>query len=280
MANQVATRLLAQIAEELSAPDVIFPTAFELTLNVQRLLKNPDASIDKLAELIRAEPLMSTKLLAYANSAAVRSSGPEISELRTAILRLGFDAVRTVSYTLSVEQLIRSKHMLPFEKLSNQIWQHSLAVATLARLLARRQRMNGEKAFFLGMVHDIGAFYLLFRCSRDPYLAGHPDELVELVFQWHDGIGHALLSAMDQPEDLLTAVQDHEAPATIGNLGNWTAILATADCLSQPLADWAPESLRAGQQRSIAETALDATAQAELVEEAGAELASLRATLF
>lgn len=280
MANEVANRLLAQIATELSAPDVIFPTAFELTLHVQRLLKNPDASIDKLAELIRTEPLMSTKILAYANSVAVRGAGPEIADLNTAILRIGFDAVRTVSYTLSVEQLIRSKHMLPFEKLSNQIWQHSLGVATIARLLAKQQRMNGEKAFFLGMIHDIGAFYLLFRCSRDPYLAGHPDELVELVFQWHDGIGHALLSAMDQPEELLTAVQDHEAPTTVSSLSNWTAILSCADCLGQSLADWVPEALRAGQQREIAVTLLDAAAQAEILEQASTELATLRAALF
>lgn len=280
MVNEVATRLLQQIAEELSAPEVIFPTSFELTLKVQGQLKKPDASVEKIADLIRAEPLMSTKILGYANSVAVRGSGPEILDLATAIMRIGFDAVRTVSYTLSVEQLIRSRHMLPFQDLSDHIWQHSLAVAAIARQLAKRQRMNSEKAFFLGMVHDIGAFYLLFRCSSDAQLAAHPDALVELVFQWHDGIGHALLSAMDQPDELLTAVQDHEAPNTIGGLNTWTAILSCADMLGQSLVDWVPESLRASQQRRLAESLLDEETRTEILDQAQEELAALRATLF
>lgn len=280
MTKEVATRLLEQIARELSAPDVVFPTSFELTLHVQSLLKNPDVTIEKLAELIQTEPLMSTKIIAYANSVALRGSGGEVTDLNTAILRVGFDAVRTVSYTLSVEQIIRSKHMQPFQQMSNTIWEHSLGVAAIARLLARRQRMNGEKAFFMGMIHDIGAFYLLFRCSQDAELAANRDELVDLVFQWHDGIGHALLSAMNQPEDILTAIQDHEAPATLTTLGNWTSLLACADCLGMLLADWVPETLRAGNPRVISETLLDAEAQAEIIAQAREELASLHAALF
>lgn len=280
MIKEVATRLLERIAQELSAPDVVFPTSFELTLRVQGLLKSPDVSIEKLAELVRTEPLMSAKILAYANSVALRGTGQEVTDLGTAIMRVGFDAVRTVSYTLSVEQIIRSRHMQPFQELSNTIWEHSLAVAAIARILAKRQRMNGEKAFFMGMIHDLGAFYLLFRCSQDAEVAADRDGLIELVFQWHDGIGHALLSAMDQPEDILTAIQDHEAPGMLNTLGNWTSILACADCLGQLLADWVPAELRASHDRLISETLLDAGTQSEILDQAREELASLRAALF
>lgn len=280
MFNEVASRLLQQIAVELSAPEVVFPTSFELTIRVQALLKDPNVSIEKLTEFIRTEPLMSSKILAYANSAALRVSGPEIAELNMAIMRVGLDAVRTVSYTLAVEQIIRSKHMMPFQDLSNKIWEHSLAVAAVARILAKRVRMNAEKAFFLGMVHDLGAFYLIFRCAKDPELAANRKELVELAFQWHDGIGHALLSAMNQPEDVLTAVQDHEASADITNLSNWTNLLATADWLGQRIADWVPEELRTENSRAVAEKVLKPEEQEEIVEEAKELLTSLRSALF
>ncbi|MFA5082342.1 MAG: HDOD domain-containing protein [Hydrogenophilaceae bacterium] len=280
MFTEVATRLLGQIATELSGPDVIFPTSFDLSLRVQSLLKNPDTTIEQLSGLIQAEPLMSTKILTYANSAAVRGGGQEIPELGRAILRIGFDAVRTVSYSLSVEQIIRSKHMQPFQPLSNAIWEHSLAVAAIARILARRRRMNPEKAFFLGMVHDIGAFYLLFRCSQDPTLAANREELLQTVYEWHDGIGHALLAAMDQPEDILFAVQDHEAPTTVSSLSNWTAVLASADCLGQQIADWVPAEMRAGCPRFVSESLISAEEQAEIMLQAKEELATLRAALF
>jgi HD-like signal output (HDOD) protein len=279
MSKEVANRLLAQIAAELSAPDVIFPTSFELTLRMQAALKDPDASVDTLADLVRTEPLLSAKILAYANSAAVRGASSEINDIANAIMRIGFDAVRSVSYALSVEQLIRSKHMQPFQQMSNTIWEHSLGVAAVARLLARRQRMNGEKAFFMGMIHDLGAFYLLFRCSADAELVADRDGMLELIFQWHDGIGHALLSAMGQPDEVLAAVQDHEAPTTLTSISSWTPLLACADSLGQRLADWVPEALRAGHTHVIDEAMLDSDTQNEVLEQARADLASLRAAL-
>jgi HD superfamily phosphohydrolase YqeK len=140
--------------------------------------------------------------------------------------------------------------------------------------------MNAEKAFFMGMVHDIGAFYLMFRCSKDAELAANRDELIQLVFEWHDGIGHALLSAMGQTDDILTAVQDHEAPSTVSSLSNWTAILSCADTLGQLLADWVPAQLRAINPRIVAETLLDAETQVAILEQAKEEMKSLRAALF
>lgn len=280
MFNEVAARLLERIAQELSAPDLVFPTSFDLTIRVQALLKDPNVSIEKLAESIRTEPLMSSKIIAYANSAALRGAAGEIMDLQPAILRIGLDAVRTVSYSLAVEQIIRSKHMMPFHDLSNAIWEHSLAVAAIAKLLARRAKLNPEKAFFLGLVHDLGAFYLLFRCAEDPDLASNRSQLLELVFEWHDGIGHALLSAMGQAEDVVTAVQDHESPMTIDTLNNWTALLACADQLSQPILDWVPPELRALKPREIADTLFNEADLAEIESQARESLTSLRAALF
>jgi HD-like signal output (HDOD) protein len=281
MSQQEAARLLAKIAQDLSSPDIVFPTSFELTLQVQSLLKRPDVSVEKIVQLIAAEPLMSTKILAYANSVALRGSGQAATDVKSAILRVGFDAVRTVSFSLSVEQIIRSKDMQPFHDLSSAIWEHSLCVATVGRILARKYRMNAEKAFFLGMIHDLGAFYLLFRFSRESELAADPHALTELIFQWHDGIGHALLSAMDQPEELLVAVQDHEAPTTIEVApSNWTELLSVADTLGQELGDWVPAELRLQNPRHISDNLLDPATRDEILEQAKEELASLRSALF
>jgi len=141
--------------------------------------------------------------------------------------------------------------------------------------------MNAEKAFFLGMIHDLGAFYLLFRFSREPELAADLHALTDLIFQWHDGIGHALLSAMDQPEEFLIAVQDHESPASVETApSNWTELLACADTLGQELSDWAPAELRLQNPRRIPESLLDPAARTEILEQAREELASLRSALF
>lgn len=281
MFKEVASKLLEQVARDLSAQDVVFPTSFDITLRVQTMLKDPDVSIQRLTELIRAEPLLSTKILGYANSAALRGAGGKsIEDLQGAIMRVGLDAVRTVSYSVAMEQMIRSKHMLPFQDISNHIWLHSLAVAAVGREVARKVRMNPEKAFYLGIVHDIGAFYLLFRCTADSVLTSDRLQLQELIYEWHDGIGHALLSAMGQPDDILDPVQNHESPGAIGMLTNWTALLATADSLGQLIDDWVPPEIRAQNPRCVEESILAAEDQAEIIEKAREEMNTLRAALF
>lgn len=274
--NEVATRLLTEIAQELSAPEVVFPTSFDLTIRVQRMLKDPNVSIEKLATFIRTEPLMSARIVTYANSASLRRSGPQILDVDAAILRVGLDAVRTVSYTLTVEQIIRSKHMMPFHELCTSIWEHSLVVATIARILAKRTRMSPEKAFLLGIVHDMGAFYLLFRFAKDEVLSAHRKELVNLTFQWHDGIGHALLSAMGLPEDMLMAVQDHEAITDVVNFNNWSSLLSAADLLGQQLVQWGPEEEVQANPRAISNALLSEEEVSEILAQTKEELESVR----
>ncbi len=280
MVEEIASQLLDQIARELSSADVVFPTAFDLTLRVQAALKDPEVTIDRMTDLIRAEPLLSTKIITYANSAALHGAGKDIQDLHTAILRVGLEMVRSVSYSVAIRQLTRSKQLLPFQGISNHLWTHSLAVAAVARQLARKTRLDPEKAFYLGVVHDIGAFYLLFRCAVDEVLTSDPDQLLELLFDWHDGIGHALLSAMGHPDELLTAVQDHEAAAVISKLSTWTDLLEAADVLGRQIEDWLPDTLRARHPRSIDLALLSTGEQAEILNQAREELSSLQAALL
>ena len=280
MLNKEPGLLLEHIAQELSAPDVVFPTCFDVTIRVHTLLKDPDLSLDKLAEILSTEPLMSAKLIHLANSVAMRGAGQEVSELRAAILRVGLEVVRTVSYTVAVEQLVRSKQMARYQGLSHKIWEHSLLVAAIARQLARQSNMSTDKAFFIGMVHDIGAFYLLFRCAADHVLASDEAELTELLYEWHDGIGHALLTALGQSEDIPEAVQEHESLSEITTLHRWPEILATADWLAQQTADWAPTARRNRQHLEIPERLLNEDAQAEVLQNALKEVSELHAVLF
>ena len=66
-------------------------------------LKDPNLSIEQLAKLIGAEPLMSTKIIRMSNSVALNPSGREIADVKTAITRVGMEAVRTVSFAVAME---------------------------------------------------------------------------------------------------------------------------------------------------------------------------------
>src|SRR5574343_1344783 len=220
MANAVTFKILEDIAHDLSGDEITFPTFLDITFQVRTALKDPNLSVDQLAKLVGAEPLMSAKIIRMANSVAMNPSGREVSDVKTAISRVGMEAVRTVSFAVAMEQLLKSKNMHPFEGLSQRLWEHTVHVAALCRLLARKlSRTNPDEAMFAGLVHDIGIFYLLSRAANIPDLIADKAEVHALLVQWHDNIGHALLAALGQPEAVLDAVRDHEIAGPLADIG-------------------------------------------------------------
>ena len=201
MTNAVTFKVLEDIARDLSGSEITFPTFLDITFQVRSALKDPNLSIDQLAKLVGAEPLMSAKIIRMANSVALNPSGREIADVKSAIVRVGMEAVRTVSFAVAMEQLLKSKQMQPFEGISQRLWEHTSHVAALCRVLARKlAKINGDEAMFTGLVHDLGVFYLMSRAANFPELVADKAELHALLVDWHDNIGHALLSALGSPE--------------------------------------------------------------------------------
>ncbi len=236
-----ATKLLEKLAADLSRGDIVFPTCFNITIKVRDLLRDPDLSIEKLARVLQAEPMITTQLMRMANSAALApAGGSPVKDLNGAIMRLGLESVKTAAFSIAMAQLARSKNMSAYTELSSKIWQHSILVAAIARQLSRHfRRCKPDEVFFAGLVHDIGAFYLLHYACEDMDLVNEPEAIMDLIIGWHDGIGHALLDALgQQSEELLNAVQDHESIEPITHLHTITDILRAANWLANRSAAW------------------------------------------
>jgi putative nucleotidyltransferase with HDIG domain len=143
--------------------------------------------------------------------------GKNVSDVRSAVLRVGHDVVRATAVALAMEQLRAAKDVQVFHEQAEWIWRHSLEVAAIAYVLTRKQtRLNPDEALFAGLVHDIGRFYLLSRAAGYPELVAHPDELDALIHEWHPSIGQAVLHEFRLAEPALRAVAEHEhhLPAT------------------------------------------------------------------
>lgn len=280
MNNETITLLLARVANELSSPNLVFPVFFDVTLRVQRLTRDPDVSLDKIATLIATEPLLSAKIMRLANSAAMGGASGAVKNLRAAILRIGLAQVRSVAYAVSLEQMMLSKQMAQFKDISENIWRHSLAVAEIARLLAPDARVNPDEAFFMGMTHEIGAFYLLYRCAEDGVYAGDRDELLELILEWHDDVGHALLSALGETsEEILEAIRKHHEPDMPNILRGYTSLMSVANRLGEVLADWLPVKMRMTHIYPMPDIPSD-DRQQEVMRQAEKEMEIIRAMLF
>lgn len=192
---------LDKIIADATRGEMIFPTHAEIALRVQRALDNPDCSIDQLSKLISAEPILSARVVSIANSVAYNPSGSTMSDVRSAVSRLGFSTLRTMATAVIVRQMQGMSHSTEHRLLAGRLWEHTAHVAALARVIARRvTKQDPEAAFFAGIVHEVGGFYLISRASAFPGM------LESGLATWYDEgeapIGRAVALALGVPANI------------------------------------------------------------------------------
>lgn len=232
-------RMLEDIAKELSG-EVVFPTYFDAVLRLRKVLNDPNESITNIAHAISAEPLISAKLLHLANSAAYNPEGKEVLDLKSAVIRLGVNIVHTAALSIVMTQLMRAKGMAEYAATTHALWEHSIQTSAAAFILAREtSRVNRDEAMLAGLIHDLGAFYMLYRASQYDELRHRPDTIKYLIIQWHESIGVSLLNALGLPEEIIEAAIDHDhvrpQPPVIRNLSD---VIYVANMLSGGHIEW------------------------------------------
>lgn len=231
-----------QMVEDLTkelAGEVVFPVCFDIALRIRKLMDDPNASIDKIALVLRADPLISTKLVALANSVAYGGDG-KLRDIKAAITRMGLKVARTTSLAIAMRQMLLAKGTSAFADLAQKLWKHSLLAASSCSVIARRMtRIDPDEAYFAGLIHDLGAFYMIYRAATYPELVERPDTLKHLVIQWHESIGLTLLTALAVPENVVGAIADHdtlrEVPASPRNLQD---VVYTGNILAGSHFEW------------------------------------------
>lgn len=268
-------RILDDIARDLSG-DVVFPTCMDAAILIRDTLKDPEANITQVVQAVSLEPLISSKLLRLANSAKFNPRGHPILDLGTAIGRLGFEIVRTTSLATALDQMLKSRKLAQYANISRQTWEYSLQVAAIARVLAHHLgRVAPDNAMLAGMVHNIGAFYLLHRAADYPEYCDDEANLIELIASAHAGIGESLLHLLGIPAHICTAVRDQHQLENIAIPCSLSDILYFAKQLAE-LPEWQTERQSAD---DIALRAAHRSTYRDLLNEATSEIEELQAAL-
>lgn len=160
------------IAAQAVRGEITFPTSVNAVLRLQLALDDPDCHIDEAIRLVLAEPQLAARTVAVANTAAFGGSGgAPVTNVRSAVGRIGYRRLQALVASLVVRQFgnrivdpgLRSK--------AEQLWEHTTHVAAIAHSLARRiTGIDPDTALFAGIVHEVGAFYLLARADEFPGL--------------------------------------------------------------------------------------------------------------
>ncbi len=211
---------LNMIAAEAERGELVFPTNVAATLKIQRLLDDPDCSLDQAARMMAAEPFLAARLVAIANSAAY-NRGVEVTNVKSAVARLGFQIVRAVVASLVVRQLAGTSKNKALQNLTEKLWEHTAQVAALARVIARKvTKVDPDTAMFAGIIHEVGNFYLISRIEEFPALLdfdeqapatdtdlpGFSDTIIDRESSEAD-IGRAVIHSLKLPQAVVQAVE-------------------------------------------------------------------------
>ncbi len=191
-------------------------------LQAMRKLQDPNANMGEVVQIINYDPGMTSNILKLANSSYFGCSHA-ISTLRDAIVRLGVKKTFQLVTAAVASAAIRTK-IRGYVMNSDQLWDHSIAVAVAAENLADSLNLEGEKiAFTAGLLHDLGKVvigkHLIDKKVRKEFqTAVAASSLLvsaelELLGIDHAEAGGLLLQEWNIPESLVNAVRWHHDPA-------------------------------------------------------------------
>ncbi len=139
----------------------------QLPVAAQRALSmlHGDASPKALVAVLEKDPALSQALLRQVNSAYYNPSGKRIVSLTDAINRMGRVGVQGVIFEQSVSGMV-SRPGGELDAMVEQVWNHMVRTAPIARQLARAFEIRPDEGFLVGLLHDVGKLVVFDRITE------------------------------------------------------------------------------------------------------------------
>ncbi len=193
------------------------PTLPAIVLELNKYLRDPDTSIKTICDTIEKDQSITLKILKLVNSAFYGFKS-KISDLRNAVVLLGYNAVRNAIVSLSVISSFPQRiNLLDFN--ISQFWKHSLAVAVTSKNIAQLSKKESpDNCFVGGLLHDTGKvilaryfpelFTTVWTTLQNEPLTFYEVEQKELPID-HTKIGAHLAAKWQLPAGLVDAIRWH-----------------------------------------------------------------------
>jgi putative nucleotidyltransferase with HDIG domain len=186
----------------------------EILAQVIQAVEDKNSSIGLIADVVSKDVALTSKILRISNSSFYGRMN-KVSSVTDAVGVLGTRTIKSIALSVSVYDLCR--------RLDNRLdikdfWRHSLEVAILSELVARKTDARlAEEAFVCGLLHDIGILILDSTFSKDYEKVWHltckGNDLIKteesIIGTNHVKVGTFLAEKWNLPERLANAIMDH-----------------------------------------------------------------------
>ncbi|CAB1075088.1 Predicted signal transduction protein [Olavius algarvensis Delta 1 endosymbiont] len=219
------------------------PTLPRTVLKITELINDPQSSARDIARIVTDDQVLTARLLKLVNS-SFYGFPRRIATVNSAIVLLGFDAIRSLLLTTSVFDMFggRSKQRRQDQE---KFWDHSLGCAVGAKVIGEYLRHDKiEELFVAGLLHDIGKIiemlYLPDEYAKVVDTVNQKNILMAIAEENILGYGHAeigklLAGKWNLPIKLEQVIAHHHQPASAGSFIKEASIVHVADILCRAL---------------------------------------------
>jgi HD-like signal output (HDOD) protein len=214
-----------------------------IVTRIMQTVNNPDTSAEDLNRLISMDQGLSSKVLRIVNS-SYYGFPKRISTITHAVVILGFNTVRNLVLGVSAFGLLGQKSM-PYGLNRGKFWEHSIAAAVAAGVVARKRlpklRSAPDEVFVGGLLHDLGALFLdsyfpvqyavaMAFAAREGKNSREAENMV--LGLDHVMVGRRIAEYWNFPPHLVAMMGSHHEPSRETDYFDMTALVHTGDWLA------------------------------------------------
>src|SRR3954469_3332264 len=187
------------------------PGVPQIVTRVQQMLSDPEVGIPQLVPVINYEPVLVGRVLQMANSAALNPTRRQITDLKTAVTRVGFDLLRSAALAYALRQVSAAHSVKDIRPHLESLWERSAWTAAVSFVIARKfTRVNRDIAFLGGLMHGVGKLFILTRAAHYPFVLRDRSKYGAILRKWHAPFARAILTGWKVHEDVIEAVSQYE----------------------------------------------------------------------
>ncbi|HEX7505380.1 MAG TPA: HDOD domain-containing protein [Polyangia bacterium] len=157
-ATFLVKRLTDIIRKRLESDNLLVPAMPAIAVQCMRLLEDPNQTFNNVSKLISRDPVLASRVLHLANSAAFPGRS-QATTLEQSIARMGTEGLKLALCHYSMYHAFSSKDER-IQAAFQGIWEHSLAVALIAKEIAGQLDHPGgahpDALYLAGLLHDVG----------------------------------------------------------------------------------------------------------------------------
>lgn len=275
-----AFQFVAELAEEVSKGRVELPSFPDVAVRVRKVLADEQVSNEQIARVVGSDAGLAARVFTLANSVALNRGGRTISELKTAVNRIGQNNVRTAAVSFAIAQLRRASELKHIASELEQLWQEATMVAALCYSIASRAPgMNADESMLAGLLHNVGKIYILARANRHGHLFKDPAALGQVMRDWHANVGKAIVENWGFPEHIAEAIAEHENIDRSAGQADVTDVLTAAVMMSGFAGHQADLELNMQGVKAFWRLGLDNDKCVHVMQDCKEEIAALRSAL-